>query len=395
MRRIYFPVLLKNLERDRAGTFVTLFTFEAIARALMLTIVPLEAYRLVGSAFWVSIIYFATSGIGLVVSIFLPTIIHRITRRWALTIGCLCYIGAAIAYAIGEMATVIAGLTLQVLGVAMLEIVMNLYVLDHVPRKELNSFEPRRMLYAGLAFVICPWAGVYLQIQVPGLTFICVGLAAALFLAYFWYLRLGADETIRAATGPPPRPIRYIPRFAQQKRLRLAWILAVGRSSWWIMYFVYLPIQAQSYGFSAEATGAIVSAGLAPLFLIRVWARIGKKYGMRPLLIYGYAFAGLATLAAALVFSLPIASIVFILVAALFATVIDGAGNVPFLRAVHPHEREAMTSVYMTYRHSASLLTPGVFALVLLAAPLPAVFVTSAGVAFAMAALSAYIPRKL
>jgi MFS family permease len=156
-----------------------------------------------------------------------------------------------------------------------------------------------------------------------------------------------------------------------------------------------MPIQAKASGFSSEMTGAIVSAGLAPLFLIRVWAKFARTYGIRPLLVVGYATAGAATLAAAVAVGWPLLSIVLILMAAVFATVIDGAGNVPFLRAVHPYERESMTSVYMTFRHSASLLTPGVFALVLVVAPLPAVFVTSAAIAFGMAGLSRYIPKRL
>ncbi len=396
MRRIYFPVLLKNLGQDQAGTFVTLFTFEAAARALMITIVPLEAYRLLGSAFLVSVIYFATSGLGLAVSIFLPTIIHRITRRWALTLGAVCYLLSAGLYMVGQPATLVAGLALQVIGVAMLEIVINLYVLDHVPRKELNSFEPRRMFYAGMVFIICPWAGVYLQTAVmPGLTFLLVAVFAIVFLVFFWRMRLSDNVTFQAAKRPPPNPITYIPRFVEQARLRLAWVLAVGRSSWWIMYFVYMPIQVKASGFSSEMTGAIVSAGLVPLFLIRIWARLGKTYGIRPLLIVGYGAAGAATLAAAVAVGWPAISIVLILMAALFATVIDGAGNVPFLRAVHPFERESMTAVYMTFRHSASLLTPGLFATVLVVAPLPVVFVASAGVAFCMAGLSRFIPRKL
>ena len=126
MRRIDFPVLLKNLGKDQAGTFVTLFTLEAAARALMITIVPLEAYRLLGSALFVSLIYFGTSGLGLAISIFLPAIIHRITRRWALTAGALCYLVSAGLYMVGQPATLIAGLALQVIGVALLEIVINL-----------------------------------------------------------------------------------------------------------------------------------------------------------------------------------------------------------------------------------------------------------------------------
>jgi len=81
--------------------------------------------------------------------------------------------------------------------------------------------------------------------------------------------------------------------------------------------------------------------------------------------------------------------------AAFSATVIDGAGNVPFLRAVHPYERAAMTSVFMTFRHVGSLLIPGVLAVVLWLLPLPFVFVAGGLMTLAMAALSRYLPRRL
>lgn len=396
MRRIYYPVVLRNLEQDLAVTFVALFTLEAAARALMITVVPLEAYRLLQSPLLVSIVYFATSALGLIVSLFLPTLIHRISRRWALTLGGCFYVAAAGFYLMGAPETLVLGLAAQVVGVAILEVVLNLYVLDHVPRRELNSFEPRRMTYTGAVFILCPWLGVFLQSNVmEGATFFAVGVLSLLFVAFFWRVRLSENRALSPAKGPPPRPIRFIPRFAGQARLRLAWVLAVGRSSWWIMYFVYMPIQLKASGFSDAWTGAFVSAGLAPLFLIRIWARIGKRYGIRPLLMFGYAAAGAATLAAGIMSGWPLTVVMLMLLAALFATVIDGAGNVPFLRAVHPYEREAMTSVYMTFRHVSSLATPGVFAVVLAVAPLPFVFVTSAVVAFAMAGLSRFIPRKL
>jgi MFS family permease len=396
MRRIYFPVVLRNLQQDLAGTFVALFTLEAAARALMITIVPLEAYRLLQSPLLVSLIYFATSGLGLMVSLFLPVLIHRMTRRWALTLGGGFYVAAACFYLTGSPIALMFGLASQVVGVAILEVVLNLYVLDHVPRRELNSFEPRRMTYTGAAFILCPWLGVYLQSNVmAGSTFVVVAVLSLAFLAFFWRVRLSDNKALSPAKGPPPRPISFIPRFAAQPRLRLAWLLAVGRSSWWIMYFVYMPIQLKASGFSDAWTGAIVSAGLAPLFLIRVWAKIGKRHGIRPLLMFGYAAAGVATLAAGIASGWPMTAVFLMLLAALFATVIDGAGNVPFLRAVHPYEREAMTSVYMTFRHSSSLATPGIFALVLTVAPLPFVFMASAVVAFGMAGLSRFIPAKL
>jgi hypothetical protein len=84
-----------------------------------------------------------------------------------------------------------------------------------------------------------------------------------------------------------------------------------------------------------------------------------------------------------------------ICLAAFSATVIDGAGNVPFLRAVRHYERAAMTSVFMTFRHVGSLVMPGVLALVLWVLPLPFVFVVGGFMTLVMAGLSRFLPRRL
>jgi hypothetical protein len=81
--------------------------------------------------------------------------------------------------------------------------------------------------------------------------------------------------------------------------------------------------------------------------------------------------------------------------AAFSATVIDGAGNVPFLRAVHHYERAAMTSVFMTFRQVGSLLIPGVLALVLWVLPLWCVFAVGGLLTLGMAGLSRYLPQRL
>ena len=56
MRRIHSPVLLANVEDTRARAFVVLFTCDALARAILISLVPLEAYDLLGAAQLVSVI---------------------------------------------------------------------------------------------------------------------------------------------------------------------------------------------------------------------------------------------------------------------------------------------------------------------------------------------------
>jgi MFS family permease len=295
-------------------------------------------------------------------------------------------------------AGLIAGLAMQVLATATLEVVINLYLLDHVPRRALNQFEPKRLLFAGTTFALGPWLGVTLDRDVAhNLTFVLIGVLALVLIAVFWRLRL-TEAVVRADPAkPPPNPLGYIARFAAQPRLVLAWGLAVGRNCWWLMYFVYVPIYVTAAGYSPQTGGALVSLGLVPMIFVRLWGRIGTRIGIRRLLIAGYGLTGLATVAAATAAAadMPILCMGFIWMSSLFATVIDGGGNVPYLRAVHPHERNAMTSVYMTFRHCSSLLAPGAFAVALLVAPLPVVFLAGGLCALSMAALSRYLPKGL
>jgi hypothetical protein len=119
--------------------------------------------------------------------------------------------------------------------------------------------------------------------------------------------------------------------------------------------------------------------------------------GTRNVLSIGYGLAGVGSVAAAAAAGagMPPVAMSLLCTAACAATMIDGAGNVPFLRAVRHYERAAMTSVFMTFRHAGSLIVPGVLALVLWVLPLPFVFVTGGVMVLGMAALSRYIPRGM
>lgn len=396
MRRIHLPDLLEALDEARAGAFIVLFTIDAACRSLLISIVPLQAFDLLGSAQTVSLLYFTMSIAGLVTSLTLPVLLHVVGRRWLMTAALLAYVLSCALFASGNAALFALGLGVQIVGGAALEVVINLYLLDQIPRRDLNVFEPRRLFYSGGAFVLGPWLGVFLHYSVaPNLTYALVAVLSLVFLAIFWRLRLSAGSAITAQKTPPPRPLRFVPRFATQPRLVLAWVLAVGRSGWWLMYFVYTPILVTTSGYSPEMGGALVSLGVLPMLLIRVWAGFGARYGIRRLLIAGYGLTGIVSVVAGILAAWPLVVMGLLSLAAFCATMIDGAGNVPFLRAVHPHERAPMTAVFMTFRHASSLLIPGIFALVLAVLPLPFVFITSGMMTIAMAGLCRYLPRTL
>src|ERR1700741_1662097 len=119
MRRIHSPVLLANVEDGKARAFVVLFTCDAFARSVLISLVPREAYGLLGAAQLVSVVYFLVGILGLAANLTVPTILHRIRRRWVLTIGAGAQMGSALLFALETKPTLMAGLMLQVLAMAM------------------------------------------------------------------------------------------------------------------------------------------------------------------------------------------------------------------------------------------------------------------------------------
>jgi ACDE family multidrug resistance protein len=384
------------LARRKASVFASLFLVSAVAQTILLTVVPLEALHLLGSAQAVSLLYLGAGLAGLAGRLGVPWLTRLIRRRFVFTLGAFALVAGAALLATRTLAGLVGGIVLNTFAVGCLEITLNLYVLDNIPRRELGRFEPIRIFFAAAPWTFGPWLGVYLQ-QHQAFTspYWIAGATALVLLAMFWALRLGENTVLQAMRRPPPNPVRYLRRFFAQPRLRLAWALAAGRAAWWSMFFIYAPIFAVTSGLGAEAGGAIVSIGTAWIWSVPLWGWLGRRYGLRGLLLVGYALAGVLTLAAAVALSVPWLGAAMLVLAALATETIDGAGNLLFLRAVHPYERSEMTTVFASYRDVSQLAPPGIFSVLLALFSLPSVFAASGFMMLMLAGLTRHIPRRL
>ncbi len=376
--------------------FAVLFLLVAVPQTILLTVVPLQALLLLGGAGKVSILYFAIGAFGLASRLAIPSLTHLFRRRWVFTLGAACLVLACGLYATYTISALVIALACTVFAYACLEIVLHLYVLDHVSRRQLGRFEPIRIFVAAGPWTIGPWLGVYLQQRVVWwLPFAVAAASAILLIGAFWLLRL-AERSPPNARRTAPSPLRYLPRFFAQPRLRLAWALAAGRSGWWGMFFVYAPILAVTSGLGEEAGGAIVSIGTGWIWLVPIWSLLAQRFGTRRLMLGGFAAAGLLSLAAGAVAGGQGWTAALLLLAAGLGTgTLDGVGNLLFLRAVHPHERAEMTTVFVSYRDLAQLAPTGFYSVLLLFLPLSSVFVAGGLAMLGLAALTRYIPRRL
>lgn len=368
-----------------------LFAVAIAARALLLTAMPLQALAVVGDAAAVSMIYFLGSLASLACSLMLPALLARVARPTVFLLGGALSVAGPLLAAMDSVATLVIGLAAQMAAVAIIEIVLNLFVLDRVPRRRLSNFESLRLAVSGLAWMGGPFLGVWLQEHagedVPFQASSAMGL---LLIAVFLALRPQAVRQSAMAS-----PLVAVGRYWRQPRLRLAWVLSFGRSSWWVMFFVYGPIfLVDQLGYSRDTAGAIASAVMGITFLVPLWAWIGRRITFRRLLILGYALSAVATLPLALVGGPPWLAAGLLVLASVLTSLVDGAGNTTFLRAVKPLQKAEMTAVFMTYRDGSQLAAPGLFALLLRFLPLSSVFVATAIGMAGLALLARYLPKR-
>ncbi len=395
MRGLHLQVWLGVADLPNAMPFAVLYGLQGVARALPLTVLPLMALETVGSAQDVSVLYFGASFAGLAGSLSMPLLVHRFRRRRVVALGAVLVCLAAALLSLGGAIPFAAGLTCFLVGFIAFDIAFNLYLMDHIPRQEFGRFEPVRVLFMGSGFIVGPFGGVLLAQEFgrPA-PFIAMAALTAVSYAVFLYLRFSDNRAIRAARASPPNPFRFFPHFFRQPRLRLAWLLAVGRSGWWAMFFVYAPIYCVEAGLGDTVAGLVVSAGSGAVLLCPLWGRLGRRWGIRGLLVAGYAASAAGSVVVALAAGSPWLGVAVFLAAAFAASTIDGAGNMLFLRAVHPHERAEMTSVFATFRDTSQIGPPGVFSLLLEVFALPFVFVASGLGMAAMAWYARYVPRR-
>lgn len=360
--------------------FAVLFFVETFARASLVSIVPIQALAILKDAALVSFLYSAVAlgalGFGLVV----PLLIRRLKRRRVYTLGCLSLIAAATCLATVTLPGQVAGMFLRAAAAAALNITVNIYVLEHIERKDYVRNDAIRLGFSTFGWTLAPSAGVWLnETWGPWAAYGASAACSALLLALFWHFRMTEAPPVRRQPAEAPGPLGNLRRFAEQPRLRLAWTVAFSRSAFWTTFFIYGPILIVGAGGGNAAAGLLVSAGNLLIGTIFLWARPAARFGIRriaALAFFGSAVflvpAGLAGSASPWLFA------ACLLGATVFVVPLDAIGGVPFYRAVRPFERAEMTAVYRTYIDAAELLPTIVYGILLLVLPLGAVFVALA-----------------
>jgi hypothetical protein len=101
-----------------------------------------------------------------------------------------------------------------------------------------------------------------------------------------------------------------------------------------VIFYTYAPVFSVVCGWSPSQGAAVLSLGNSSTFLVPLWGKLSRRFGARALLTGGYLLGGVFLLFTAIgaLWSPEIAPLL-LLAAAFAAAILDGSGNVPFLRA--------------------------------------------------------------
>lgn len=362
--------------RPGAWAFGILYAVESVSRASLASVVPIQAYDLLQDKQGVSILYFVIGVAGMAATLCAPVIFRHFSRRTVYTSGALILVAASACLAMDTLAGQSAGMFLRILAASTLAITLNLYIMEFIPRQGFVQSESLRMTLGTLAWTIGPSLGVWLYVRFGHVApYLWSASWALILIAIFWSLRI-SGRTAAPSTGRPVNPIANVRRFVAQPRLRLAWLIAFGRSCYWNTFFIYAPILMVATGQGKLSGGLIVSLGNALLLFAIAWGRLGSRIGVRRVVVLSFVAATAAAIGAGLAGEAhPWVSALLLLCGINFAVALDAVGTTPFFRAAHAFERPQMTAVYRTNLDLSELLPPLIYSIILGFFGLGAVFV--------------------
>lgn len=389
-------VLFGALSRPTMPAFSALFTLEPLSRSIIVTVVPLIALERLGTAQNVSIFFFVLGVFGVGMSLTVPWLVRQFARRGTFAMGAVTGIIAMGLFIHGEMWSLCVGMAMHLFASSCIDVSLNLYMMEHIRRQDFGRYEPVRMFFLAFSWCLGPFLGVYLRNAVdPSAPFIFGMVTIAALAAYFFYLRFTDHPAVSGARSSVTNPLKYLPRFFSQPRLRLAYLLSAMRSGWWTMYFIYVPIYCVTTGLGETMGGALVSLATAFVMTTPLLRSSIQRYGIGRILLVGYCGTGVMTIVLSQAMDVPHIAIGFILGAGLFAVLCDSVGSGLFYRSVRPYERSEMATVFGSYRSVSSLTFPGVYSGVLAVFQLPAVFAVTGGCMICAGVLTRYIPKRM
>lgn len=391
------PHAIHQLVRDDVGRdLARLGGLEGLARSMIVTVLPLAALDALGSKAAVSTAYFAGSCLALIATLNVGRFESWLPRRWVVTFALAGAVLANVLAITAHGRVVALAVAFVNTEAAIFAVLISLFIMDYIGKRELARNESRRMVHNGAAWMVGPLVSITLYTEVAAWTpFASSAVVTIVAIAYFWVVRLGPNPAVAAPKSVAPSPLANIPRYFRQRYLRIAYCITLARGVFWAALFVYCPLYILEADLPQKLTGGIVSIVAALLLLSPLVLKVVDRTSTRAVIIGGFSLiAASMAMLAALGDARPV-GLVFWITGAWGASWLDVVGNIPFMRTVKPRERTAMTTVFSSWRETSSIVAPGLGVVVLSIGDFRVYYAVVGMLALVTAGYVTFLPRRL
>lgn len=310
---------------------------------------------------------FLAALISLPIVLYTGSLINLLTRKYVFTIGVMIALLGNVLFMLDWPIAFVLANACRMAGAGLMIMCISLYTMDFIPRKQLAKAESRKFVFAGISWLIFPFVGTWMWVNIDTRApFILSITLISILIVLFWWLRISEAQNIKPPKSSNLDFIRNVRTYFGNPHMRVAYLIAVARSSSWVVFFTYGPIYLRDAGVSTQWIGLFMGGIMAVLLFSSRFAALAQYIGIRKTILLSFSMAGISMIALGLLPEPTLWGLLLLLLASLGFDMLDIIGNVPFMRMVTPKVRVEMTSVFSTWREMSFVVTPGLSALILM-----------------------------
>jgi len=162
-------------------------------------------------------------------------------------------------------------------------------------QKQLSRNEGIMYTFFNLAWVLGPLIAGYIS-DAFGISLIFVLSAIFLLVATAFFI-VSQIKDNRVVKKPNKNLLKNFLEFFKDKKRVLTYIVSGGVSMWWVLIYLFMPIQIINNGLHALWVGYFLFAVAIPLVLFEfTFSKLAAKIGFKKIFMLGFAIAGLCSL---------------------------------------------------------------------------------------------------
>ena len=363
-------------ERTPSGlTLAGIYGLDNISRAVISSVIAINGLEIFGNAYGLSVSLFISSLICIPIILSAGFLITIFSRKILFSISCFFALFSVPLFLQNTPEGFILGNIFRMSTAGIIMMCISLYTMDFISKKQLANAESRKIFMAGGAYVIFPGIGTWTYVNVgPESPFLLSGIFIIFLGVVFWFLRIKEAQKIEKPKSGYLSIRKNILAYFSNPHMRIAYLIAVTRSSAWVVFFIYAPVYLINLGVDTQYVGFVMGAIISILFFSSYFAQLATYIGIRKSIFYSFFISGICFCLIGIIPTNIFLGIILLVLATLGIDMLDIIGNIPFMRMVTPRVRTEMTTVFSTWRELSLALTPGLSALILTIASMSGIF---------------------